>query len=271
MMESVPINQALAGRTILVAPSGNGDLATELTRHGARVLSWPRLEITETDSHAHLDEAIENLFGYDWLIFANVNAAVFFLRRLQHTGHEVGELDALRVCAINDATRLRLEHSQVHVDLLPDQPSSDVVVAALETYIGEKDSLRGLNVLLPRAAISRDPLAQALEDAGARVDVVAAYRAVSNNSELVQLSVLLGGGGIDCVAFTSPATVNEFSHVFDTDDLSRLLEEVVVACVDAETAQAAAEFGLPDQIVPSDSGVAALVLALTANFGGAGH
>ena len=270
-MDPVLISQPLAGRTILVAPSGDGELPTELARHGARVITWPHLEIVEPDSYALLDDAVENLFGYDWLIFANPNAAGCFLGRLQNLGHEISELDALRVCAITDATRLRLEESHVHVDLVPEGLSYKAILAALETFVGGRDSLNGLNFLLPRAAVSRDPLPQALEDAGARVDVVSAYRPVANNSELVQFSVVLEGGGIDCVAFTSPATVNDLSQVCDTSDLSRLLKEVVVACADDDTALAAAEFGIREQIVPSEPRVATLILALTAHFGGVGH
>ncbi len=271
-MEPVPINQPLLGRTILVAPSGNGELATELTRHGARVLAWPQIEIIEPDDYRALDEAIQNLFGYDWLVFANTNAAGFFLRRLQNPGNEISELDVLRVCAINAATRQQLEESHVHVDLVPETFATDGVMAALETFNGGRDSLRGLNFLLPGAVVSRDYLRQAIEDAGARVDVVSAYRtAGSHNSELVQLGVLLDGGGIDCVAFTSPSNVLSFSQLLDTNDLSRLLKEVAVACVDDNVARTAAEFGLREHTVPTEPGVAALVSALTAHLGGTGQ
>src|SRR5438552_19069236 len=127
-MEPVSINQSLANRTILVAPSEDHELA-ELTRHGARVITWPKVETIDPDSFADLNEAIQNLFGYDWLIFANTNAARFFLRRFQHMGHEISELDALRVCALKDAARQQLEEAPVHVDLVPERPATDCVLA----------------------------------------------------------------------------------------------------------------------------------------------
>ena len=266
-MEPVSTNQSLAGRTVLVAPSVNPELAAELTRHGARVLVCPQVEIVEPDNFAALDEAIQNLFGYDWLIFANPNAAGFFLRRFQNLSHEISELDALRVCALDDATRQQLEEAHVHVDLVPERFATDGVLAALETYNGGRESLRGLNFLLPRAAISRDYLRQALEDAGARVDVVAAYRtAGSHNSELVQLSVLLEGGGIDCIVFTTPASVRAFSQLLDTNDLSRLLKEVAVACADEATTQAATKVGLRAQIMPVESTISELARAIASHF-----
>lgn len=266
-MEPVAINQSLANRTILVAPSGDQELATELTRHGARVYVWPQVEIVEPDNYAALDEAIQNLFGYDWLVFANPNAAGFFLRRLQNLGHEISELDALRVCALDEATRQQLEESRVHVDLVPETFATDRVLAALETYMGGRDALRGLNFLLPCAALSRDFLRQAIETAGARVDVVAAYRtAGSHNSELVQLSVLLDGGGIDCLVFITPASVRAFSQLLDTSDLPRLLKEVAFVCIDETSADAATEFGLRAEIMPAESTNPELARAIASCF-----
>jgi uroporphyrinogen-III synthase len=265
-MEPVPINQSLANRTILVAASEDHEFVSALTRYGARVIAWPKIEIVDPESFAALDEAIQNLFGYDWLIFANVSAVRCFLRRLQNLGHEISELDALRVCALDDATRQKLEEAHVHVDLVPEKSATEGVLTALETYIGGRDSLRGLNFLLPRAAISRDYLRQALEDAGARVDVVAAYRTASNNSELVQLKVLLEGGGIDCLVFTTPASVRAFSQLLDTNDLSRLFKEVAVACADRATTQTATEFGLGAQITPVEFTIPELARAMASHL-----
>src|SRR5712691_6904651 len=149
-------NTNLTGRTFLISPSVNRELTADLARHGARVLAWPQIEIVEPDSYSALDEAIHNLFGYDWVIFANVNAASSFLRRLQHLDHEISELDALRVCALNNATRQQLEESHVHVDLNPEGFATEGVLATLERFVGGRDSLRVLNFLIPRAAISRD-------------------------------------------------------------------------------------------------------------------
>jgi uroporphyrinogen III methyltransferase/synthase len=258
--------QSLAGRTILLAPDDRqAGLAAGLSHHGARVITWPALEFVAPESFATLDGAIENLFGYDWLIFRGVNAIDFFLRRLHQLGHETSELDALRICALHDSTQQQLEEMQVHVDLVSAKLATEGVMATLEKYIG-RDALRGLNFLLPRAAISRDHLPQGLEEAGARVDVVEAYRTVSNNSELVQLGVLLENGGIDCIAFTSPSSIKAFSQVFDTNDLSRLLREVAVACVDEATAQAATAFGLCVEIMPTDATISELARAIVSCF-----
>jgi len=261
-MGSVSNNQALKDRTVLVS-SVSSELGIELEHSGARVITAPKLEIHEPESHVALDEAIENLFGYDWIIFANIYAVDYFLRRFHQLNHDNSELDDLRVCAIDGAGRTRLDEMRVHVDLIPDGHAASTVIDALQAYVGEHEAFRTANFLIPRSAISIDPLPKVLENAGARVDVVAAYRiAPTNDSLLAQLRALLVGGGIDYLAFSRPSEVEMLAQLFDTHDLSRLLLGVVVACIDQPTKQAAQEFGLSAVFVPSEFSISAFVEAI---------
>lgn len=271
-MKPVRNDQLLTGRTVLISPSITGELATELERRGARILAWPKLDSGPVVNYASLDEAIENLFGYDWVIFRNVNAADFFLRRFQELGRDISELDALRVCAIGEATIKRLDESQVHIDVNPDRLSSEAAFTAIETYVGGRDSLGGLNFLIPRAAISRDSLAQTIEDAGARVDEVTAYRTCSaDNADLAQIKGLLTGGGIDCVAFAAPAEVLELAVVFDTNDLHRLVDGIAVACIDESTTQTATDFGVHVDTWPTEATSPALASSVSEHLGMTGR
>src|SRR4051794_40963824 len=105
--------QLLAGRTIVItrARAQAAEFAVELEQLGARVISCPTIEIVEPESYALLDEAIENLYGYDWLIFTSVNGVDYFLRRFEQLGHDVSEIDELRVCSIGEATAVRLREA----------------------------------------------------------------------------------------------------------------------------------------------------------------
>lgn len=262
-MKPVQNDQPLAGRTVLITPSVTRELASELESRGARVLAWLKLDSGNLANPASLDEAIENLFGYDWVIFRNFNSADFFLRRFEELGRDISEMDALRVCAIGEATIKRLDESQVHIDVNPDRLSSESAFAAIETYAGGRDSVSGLNFLIPRAAISHDSLAQTIGDAGARVDEVTAYRTcAADNTELAPIKGLLAGGGIDCVAFAAPAEVLEFAAVFDTNDLLRLVDGTAVACIDESTTRTATEFGVEVDTVAPEATIEALAQAI---------
>ncbi len=228
-------------------------------------MSWPKLDIHAPETYAELDEAIENLFGYDWLIFQNVNAVAFFLGRLQKLGHALSELDSVRVCAIGQEPLQQLEESRVHVDVIRDRFSIQPIFEAIENYVGGRAAFLGLNFLVPSAGPWRTDLQKALEDAGARADLVTTYRTCSM-SDSYRFNALLRGGAFDCVTFTSAAEVLELAQIFDAGELGELLREVAVVCTDQETAQCAAGFGLATNITVNSVAAPALANAIASCF-----
>ncbi|HVG35351.1 MAG TPA: uroporphyrinogen-III synthase [Pyrinomonadaceae bacterium] len=255
----------LTGRTVIItrARAQAADFISELEGYGARVLACPTIEIVEPESYQPLDEAIDNLYGYDWLIFTSVNGVDHFLRRLTESGRDRSELDDLRVCSIGDATAERLREASVHVDVIPAQFKAEGVFEALALFLGGEENLRGQNFLIPRAAVARDYLPRALIAAGARADVVPAYRTVQpNSSERGRVEAMLTGGAVDCITFTSSSTVNNFALMFETTDLSELLKGVRIACIGDITAATAARYGLNTDIQPDEYTIPALARAI---------
>jgi uroporphyrinogen III methyltransferase/synthase len=260
----------LAGRTVMItrAREQASEFASALEGCGARVVSCPTIEIAPPESYAELDEAIANLFGYDWLIFTSANAVEHFSRRLEASGKDVAELDELRVCAVGEATADRLADERIHVDLVPQKFRAEGVFAALENFLGGRENIAGLNFLLPRAAAARDFLPRALEVAGARADCVTAYRTVRpETTDRARAEALLVGGGVDFVTFTSSSTVHNFAQLFDTRDLRPLLSGVRVACIGEVTSQTAAEYGLRTDVLPTEATTRALARAIAEYYG----
>ncbi|HEX8141933.1 MAG TPA: uroporphyrinogen-III synthase [Pyrinomonadaceae bacterium] len=260
----------LSGRTVVItrARPQAAQFAALLEGYGARVLACPTIEIVEPLTYQPLDEAIENLYGYDWLVFTSVNGVEHFLRRLFARSHDVSELDDLRVCAIGEATAERLREARVHVDVIPDQFKAEGVFSALEHFLGGREQLRGQNFLIPRAAVARDYLPRALEAAGARADVIAAYRTVQPHSaERGRVEALLTGGAVDCITFTSSSTITNFAQMFEATDLSEILKGVTIACIGDITAKTAAQFGLRTDIQPHEYTIPALARAIADHYG----
>lgn len=230
----------------LLLTAAGSSLGRQLESAGFRVAAWPKLEVQAPESFALLDDAIENLYGYDWIIFANADSVRFFLGRLTQLGRDVSDLDAVRVCAVGELTTTALDQAQVHVDIVATQANPSAIVERLSTYAGNVDSLNRLNVLLPQAAVGRDYLKPHIEDAGARADVVSAYQTVASQ-EFVRLAGLQGmllSGSLDVVVFASPDEVREFARVFDCNDLSALLRRALVLTTDEETSKTAFASGV---------------------------
>jgi uroporphyrinogen III methyltransferase/synthase len=257
-------DESLNGITVVVtrAASQAAELNTLLESYGAKVIVCPTIEIREPESYERLDEALDHLYGYDWLIFTSTNGVEFFLRRLTTRGLNVADLDEIKVCAIGQRTADKLHEARVHVDVVPSESTAEGVFAALTEFAGGAARLHGLNVLLPRAAIGRDYLPKALEEAGARVDVVTTYQTVlPENFDRGRLSAMLAGSG-DCIAFTSPSTVKNLAKLFDTHDLGKTLPGVTIACIGPVTAAAAVEYGLHVDIQPGQQTVKDLADAI---------
>jgi uroporphyrinogen III methyltransferase/synthase len=258
------MNQPLAGRTVVVtrATSQAGAFVTALESHGASVISCPTIEIADPESYDRLDEAIDHLYGYDWIIFTSANGVEYFLRRLNTRGVRVEELDELKVCAIGEATADKLRDAPVHVDLVPSQAKAEGVFSALREFAGGKERLHGLNILIPRAAVGRDYLPKSLAEAGARVDVATAYRTVvPDNLDRGRLSAMLTGSA-DCIAFMSSSSVKNLGLLFDTHDLGEKLHGLTIACIGDVTAATAAEYGLRIDIQPQETTSTALANAI---------
>ena len=264
----LPDAQPLAGRTVVItrAQSQADEFLAELERYGANVVLCPTIEIRALESYERLDEAIEHLYGYDWLIFTSVNGAEYFFQRLKKCDRDVSDLDELKVCAIGKATADKLRDLHVHVDVVPEEFKAEGVFSALERFVGGIPALHGLNVLIPRASVARDYLPKALEQAGARVDVVPAYRTtLPADLDRGRVAALLSGSA-DCIAFTSSSTVKNLARLFDTQDLSGALAGVVIACIGDITATTAADYGLQVKIQPQQFTVPELARAIAEYF-----
>lgn len=262
------MDKPLTGRTIVItrAASQASDFVTALERYGASVLSCPLIEIKELANSDRLDEALDHLYGYDWLIFTSANAVEFFLKRLETRGQAVSDLDEVKVCAIGEATATRLMERHIHVDLVPNESKAEGVFSALVEFVGGIGKLAGLNFLIPRAAVGRDHLPKALEDAGARVDLVPTYQTVvPEDFDRGRFSAMLAGSA-DCIAFTSSSTVRNLATLFDTHDLSSVLQEVDVACIGDVTSETASEFGLRVDIQPREFNVEKLAEAIAKHY-----
>ena len=261
-------DRTLAGKTVVItrARAQADEFVSELERYGAEVVICPTIEIKALEDYSRLDEAIEHLYGYDWLIFTSVNGVDHFFERLRQQQRDAHELDEIRVCAIGDATAERLRSLQVHVDVVPAEFKAEGVYAALASFVGGEEALSGLNILIPRASVARDFLPKALEQAGARVDVVPAYStSLPDGLDKGHVAAMLAGGA-DCIAFTSSSTVRNLAVLFDTQDLTGPLKNVAIACIGDITAGTAREYGLTVHIQPTEFTIPSLTLAIAEYF-----
>jgi len=234
---------------VLVPPADSSqELVRTLGSAGARCITWPGLLIEPPADASPLREAIENLFGYDWVVLKNLRAASYFLQALRQQ-RSPDALDTLRVAAVGQITFEKAAGFQIHVDIALERFATAEIYDAVQSYVGDKESTR-LNILSPSANVTREAFEEQFAAGGARVDSVAAYQTTPDSIQLTRLKALLAADSVDRVVFTSTAQLDEFACVFDTDDLGRLLSGIQVACLDQEIATIARRFGLSESVWP---------------------
>ena len=111
------------------------------------------------------------------------------------------------------------------------------------------------------------PGAIELRALGADVQVVTAYRTVLPSGDSSELKDRFRRHDIHVITFTSSSTVRNFRRLFDSgEEMKKLTEGTVVACIGPITAKTAREQGLHVTMTAAQNTVPALVEAIVQYF-----
>jgi uroporphyrinogen III methyltransferase/synthase len=235
-----------------------GEFARLLAAYGAEPIAVPTIRLVPPPTWEFLDQALEKLSSYSWLIFTSVNGIAPFMDRLRKSRRDARALAHLQIGAIGPRTAEELTRYGLTADLIPAEFQAEGMVAALAQH-----DLAGTKILIPRAEAARELLPEHLRMKGAAVDVVPVYRTVLPETGGSRLREQLQAGLVDVVTFTSSSTVSNFVElVGGAEDARRLLGKTALACIGPITARTAEERGLPVTIMPGENTVPALAQAI---------
>ncbi len=232
-------------------------LSRELRRLGASVTGIPTIEIRPPKSYRALDRALRNLANYGWLILTSVNGVQALFTRMRNRNIPVRVLRPLRIAAIGPATRAAIERRGLRVRVMPREYVAEAVVRALRARVQDQ------RVLLVRAQEARDILPRELRRAGARLDVVAAYRTVAPLGSAGRLRALLSDSRRrpDCITFTSSSTARNFVALLGSKHREKLAG-VKVASIGPVTSATLRELGLRPHVEAKEYSIPGLVKAM---------
>jgi len=237
-------------------------MAAILESAGASVIYCPTIEIVQPDSWSDLDDAIQRIGSYDWIVFTSANGVKFFDRRLGELGLDVSLLNSINCCAIGPATAAALASAGASVTVTASDSRAEGAVAAIISHCGGPEKVTGLRFLLPRAQIAREVLPTELRNLGAVVDSVDAYRTIKTKLDSQAITRLLEERRVDAITFTSPSTIEHFADLLLSPDLAGLLKGVFIGCIGPVTAQAARRLGLHSIVQPESHHGEALARAI---------
>jgi uroporphyrinogen III methyltransferase/synthase len=245
---------------------------------GAEIFGFPTIEISPPESYKELDESIDKVETYNWIIFTSVNGFQYFMQRLLYINKDVRDLKGIKICAIGTKTADSIKNYGIKVDLIPEEFNAEGLISAIVQKCGsaevqkskraeEKTSelpnfrasvLKGLKILLPRAEIAREVFPEKVRELGGEIDTPTAYRAIKPEKHGKRLKRFLKEGRISVATFTSAATFNNFVDIMGEDAIDTL-RDITIAVIGPVTANAIEKAGLKVSIMPKEATIKAMV------------
>lgn len=249
----------LVGTRILVGRARHqaSALSAGLRSLGATIVEIPFIEIRKPRSFRSLDQSLQNLKTYDWLILTSANGVDAMWARRRKLGMTRRHFGHLQIAAIGPATKRALVKAGLKVDMVPEEYVAESVVQGLH------EKVRGKRVLLVRAKVARDVIPEELRAAGAQVDVVEAYETVVPTQSRTRIRTLMKNAARrpHIVTFTSSSTARNFAELLGPAR-ARRLEGVQFASIGPVTSATLRERGLPVAIEAREFTMAGLIRAI---------
>ena len=261
-------SRALYGWRVLVPRTKDqaGVMSDRLAVHGATAEEVPTIAVEPPRSPTQMERAVKGLVDgrYQWVVFTSTNAVRAVWEKFAEFGLDARAFSGVKIACVGTATaEQRARRSASCPDLVPNEPgaqqsSSEGLLAIFPPHDDVLDPVD--RVLLPRADIATETLAEGLRDRGWEIDDVTAYRTVRAAPPAAPIREAIKTGGFDAVCFTSSSTVRNLVGI-----AGKPHARTIVACIGPQTAETAREFGLRVDVQPEEARVPALVDALAAH------
>lgn len=247
----------LAGRRILVTSSfeGGHTLTDGLLALGAEPVEVQLLGFKSPEDPFPLIECLRRLDSYDWLIFTSGQAVRMVLHHAWLWGRvSVTQIKA-RFAAVGPATARQIVSEGFKVDFVPEKYVAESLID------GFPDDLNGKRILLPRSALARDVIPDAMRAAGAIVDAPEAYRNILPESAPEALKQALAMP-IHAATFTSSSTVTHLAQAAEKAGIAFPLAGIPAISIGPVTSQTLREHNWPPAAEANPHDIPGLVAAV---------
>ncbi|KZS57088.1 bifunctional uroporphyrinogen-III C-methyltransferase/uroporphyrinogen-III synthase [Mycobacterium ostraviense] len=253
-------SRALYGWTVLVPRTKDqaGEMSERLTSYGALPVEVPTIAVEPPRSPAQMERAVKGLVDgrFQWVVFTSTNAVRAVWEKFGEFGLDARAFSGVKIACVGESTADRVRAFGISPELVPSgEQSSMGLLDEFPPYDSIFDPVN--RVLLPRADIATETLAEGLRERGWEIEDVTAYRTVRAAPPPAATREMIKTGGFDAVCFTSSSTVRNLVGI-----AGKPHARTIIACIGPKTAETAAEFGLRVDVQPETAAVGPLVDAL---------
>ncbi|MGW8194413.1 MAG: uroporphyrinogen-III C-methyltransferase [Desulforhopalus sp.] len=258
----------LFGKKIVVTRTREqaSDLVAGLEEFGANCIEYSTIRIKAVESYEVLDEELERLNEYHWILFTSLNGVKYFFERLYAKGMDARDLKGPDIAAVGKSTADLLLRHGIKVDLIPSTFTGEGLAESLLDQ-----GVEGRNILIPRGLHGRKILPETLRGAGAQVTVAPVYQNCPVQGDRERLITELEEGGVNMITFTSSSTVRNFVAMLDMksqEELQKILAGVKIATIGPITAKTVVDSGLQVDVQPEAFTIPDLIRAIVNYYSG---
>ncbi len=208
----------------------------ERYKHLGNIVHRRIIECAGADDFSQVDEVVERIADFDWIIFTSVNGAKNLFPRLAKKGLDARSLANVKIAAIGSTTAARLSGYGIIPDMVAVTESS---AGLLEEFA--KIDVSGKKIFLPQAEVSSKELPDGLVAMGVEIEKTVVYKTVDIEPAPVDFDY------IDAILFTSGSTVRAFLKHF-----KEVPAGIKVYGLGAPTLAVANEYGIDGEPMPKD-------------------
>ncbi|MBM7584856.1 uroporphyrinogen-III synthase [Bacillus pakistanensis] len=219
----------------------------------------PLLAFRFYEDHKQTDY-INQLPEYEWIIFTSKNTVRFFVSLLKEKEVTFSTMKC-KIGAVGDKTGELLRSFGYTPDFIPDSFTAEDFA---EQFLNE--GKRPKKVLIPKGNLARNILASSLREYGISCDEWILYENYFPQKNQEKLKQLLLINELDAVTFTSSSAIHHFIKTVEKNNLKRIIEHPIYACIGPVAKETAESYGLKVEIVPERYTMEDLVEALAQYF-----
>ena len=229
----------LFGKNILVTRSRtqSSTLVEKISDLGGNPIEIPTIKIEKIENNLELEEEINNLKDYSYIIFSSKNAVDIFFDKLNKMGYDSRALYNIKICAVGAETARHIKTRGINPDIVPKKYIAEELYEELKDIVEENDK-----ILIPRAKNARDFLVKNLSEK-CFVKEVLTYESVIDYSKKDELLDIMENENVDYITFASSSTVKNFMTLIGEGNINKLKSIKIISIGDI-TSKTIEEYGL---------------------------
>ncbi len=239
----------LHGKQILVtrAKAQASALSLKIKELGGIPIEMPLITCKEVADKAVINNVLELIHTYDWLVFTSKNGVDFFFQELRNFNESITLPTSCKIAVVGQKTEEVLVSYGLTADLIPEKYVAESLLESLLKVVK-----KGEQVLIPRGNLARNVIPEGLRNHEIDVTDLDVYETVIEKKSKEQLYQLIKDGKIDVVTFTSSSTVDNFVQLLEGTNWRSYIGNIIFASIGPITTKTMLKHLLPVHTEPEE-------------------